>query len=69
MDQKLKFIRLNRFLTIVLIVVGLTFFLYSCAVPYKYPSYRGHKTFIETNVSQLRIGMTTDQCLGSVYIV
>lgn len=64
MDQKIKFIRLNRFLTIILIVAGLTFFLYSCAVPYKYPSYPGHKTFIETNISQLRIGMTTDQCLA-----
>ena len=64
MNQNLRFTFSNRFPVIILIVIGSMFFLYSCAVPYEYPSYRGHKTFIQTNISQLRVGMTTDQCLA-----
>ncbi len=40
---------------------GSIFFLSGCAVPYNYPSYPGHKTFIGTNMSQLHVGMTASQ--------
>jgi hypothetical protein len=42
----------------VIIAVGI--FLYSCAIPYEFPTYPGHKTFVDSNTRKLKVGMTSE---------
>ena len=39
------------------IIIAGGIFLYSCAIPYEFPTYPGHNTFIESNISKLKVGM------------
>ena len=57
MTYYLRFMRVDQYLVLILIVAGLVVFQQGCAVPHTY-SYGGHTTFTMGNVNRLHTGMS-----------
>ncbi len=61
MIHKNGFRLFDRLSVIIIIPVGI--FFYSCAIPYEFPTYPGHKTFVESNIRKLKVGMTPEDVI------
>ena len=53
--------RLFDILSAMIIIIVAGFFLYSCAIPYEFPTYQAHKTFVESNIRNLKVGMKSEE--------
>ena len=59
MTYRLRFMRANQCLALILIAIGFIVFQQGCAAPHTY-SYVGHTTFTIDNVNRLHTGMSPD---------